>query len=328
MICALLIFDGSKFAQPLSRISPWLDMLTRPLAEVVARPRSADAIAGSSRPTPRSTVCRGTTTSRTSMSAATRATSRSRWPTTCRTWISRSSSAAGVDRGRRRRRQAAADLAFRAGRHRRATRTAERSRSLLDVDPESGAADGGDLESAADRQTSRGVLERARARQRRDVALRRSEVGSRGSDPQRSQNSSRYQSQRTVGPSSSKPRPSSRSAGTPKRSRPMPTWRCGTTAPSSSTAARAGSGERCSTTTTAVATTSTSRRSSNPTSRPGSTTELDRAYTPRQPTRSRATTGMMRVVFCSYSSKPGYRSACSANSRSRSAPLSTVAFTS
>src|SRR5712672_1576937 len=36
MICALLIFQSTAFARPLSRISPWLDMRTRPRGEVVA----------------------------------------------------------------------------------------------------------------------------------------------------------------------------------------------------------------------------------------------------------------------------------------------------
>lgn len=36
MICALLIFQTTTFDRPLSRISPWFDMLTRPRGEVVA----------------------------------------------------------------------------------------------------------------------------------------------------------------------------------------------------------------------------------------------------------------------------------------------------
>ncbi len=36
MLCALLIFDSTTFDRPLARISPWLDMLTRPLGDVVA----------------------------------------------------------------------------------------------------------------------------------------------------------------------------------------------------------------------------------------------------------------------------------------------------
>jgi hypothetical protein len=36
MICALLIFQTTTFEQPLSKISPWIDMLTRPRDEVVA----------------------------------------------------------------------------------------------------------------------------------------------------------------------------------------------------------------------------------------------------------------------------------------------------
>jgi aryl sulfotransferase len=36
MLCALLIFDGSAFPAPLDQVSPWLDMCTRPLAEVTA----------------------------------------------------------------------------------------------------------------------------------------------------------------------------------------------------------------------------------------------------------------------------------------------------
>ncbi len=36
MICALLIFQTTTFDRPLSRISPWLDMLTRPRDDVVA----------------------------------------------------------------------------------------------------------------------------------------------------------------------------------------------------------------------------------------------------------------------------------------------------
>ena len=36
MLCALLIFDGPDFPAPLDEVSPWLDMCTRPLAEVTA----------------------------------------------------------------------------------------------------------------------------------------------------------------------------------------------------------------------------------------------------------------------------------------------------
>jgi hypothetical protein len=36
MLCALLIFDGPAFPAPLDEVSPWLDMCTRPLAEVTA----------------------------------------------------------------------------------------------------------------------------------------------------------------------------------------------------------------------------------------------------------------------------------------------------
>src|SRR5215210_6056554 len=36
MLCALLIFDGAAFPAPLGEVSPWLDMCTRPLAEVTA----------------------------------------------------------------------------------------------------------------------------------------------------------------------------------------------------------------------------------------------------------------------------------------------------
>jgi hypothetical protein len=36
MLCALLIFDGPEFPAPLGDLSPWLDMCTRPLAEVTA----------------------------------------------------------------------------------------------------------------------------------------------------------------------------------------------------------------------------------------------------------------------------------------------------
>jgi hypothetical protein len=36
MLCALLIFDGPAFPAPLDQVSPWLDMCTRPLAEVTA----------------------------------------------------------------------------------------------------------------------------------------------------------------------------------------------------------------------------------------------------------------------------------------------------
>jgi hypothetical protein len=36
MLCALLIFDGPAFPAPLEKVSPWLDMCTRPLAEVTA----------------------------------------------------------------------------------------------------------------------------------------------------------------------------------------------------------------------------------------------------------------------------------------------------
>ena len=36
MLCALLIFDGPAFPAPLEQVSPWLDMCTRPLAEVTA----------------------------------------------------------------------------------------------------------------------------------------------------------------------------------------------------------------------------------------------------------------------------------------------------
>ncbi len=36
MLCALLIFDGPAFPAPLAELSPWLDLCTRPLAEVTA----------------------------------------------------------------------------------------------------------------------------------------------------------------------------------------------------------------------------------------------------------------------------------------------------
>lgn len=36
MLCALLLFDTTEFDRPLARISPWLDMQTRPLASVTA----------------------------------------------------------------------------------------------------------------------------------------------------------------------------------------------------------------------------------------------------------------------------------------------------
>jgi hypothetical protein len=36
MLCALLIFDGPDFPAPLGKVSPWLDMCHRPLAEVTA----------------------------------------------------------------------------------------------------------------------------------------------------------------------------------------------------------------------------------------------------------------------------------------------------
>jgi hypothetical protein len=36
MLCALLIFDGPEFPAPLAELSPWLDLCTRPLAEVTA----------------------------------------------------------------------------------------------------------------------------------------------------------------------------------------------------------------------------------------------------------------------------------------------------
>src|SRR5689334_24191330 len=36
MLCALLIFDGPDFPAPLDQLSPWLDMSTRPLAQVMA----------------------------------------------------------------------------------------------------------------------------------------------------------------------------------------------------------------------------------------------------------------------------------------------------
>jgi hypothetical protein len=36
MLCALLIFDGPAFPAALDEVSPWLDMCTRPLAEVTA----------------------------------------------------------------------------------------------------------------------------------------------------------------------------------------------------------------------------------------------------------------------------------------------------
>jgi hypothetical protein len=36
MLCALLVFDGPKFPAPLDLLSPWVDMLTRPIHEVRA----------------------------------------------------------------------------------------------------------------------------------------------------------------------------------------------------------------------------------------------------------------------------------------------------
>jgi hypothetical protein len=36
VLCALLIFDGPEFPQPINRLSPWLDQCTRPISEVHA----------------------------------------------------------------------------------------------------------------------------------------------------------------------------------------------------------------------------------------------------------------------------------------------------
>src|SRR6187455_1231536 len=36
MLCALLVFDGPELPRPLGELSPWLDMLTRPIEDVVA----------------------------------------------------------------------------------------------------------------------------------------------------------------------------------------------------------------------------------------------------------------------------------------------------
>lgn len=36
MLCALLVFDGPEFPAPLEQLSPWIDMLTRPVDEVHA----------------------------------------------------------------------------------------------------------------------------------------------------------------------------------------------------------------------------------------------------------------------------------------------------
>ena len=36
MLCALLVFDGPELPRPLGELSPWLDMLTRPIDDVVA----------------------------------------------------------------------------------------------------------------------------------------------------------------------------------------------------------------------------------------------------------------------------------------------------
>ena len=36
MLCALLVFDGAKFPQPLEQLSPWVDMLNTPIDEVAA----------------------------------------------------------------------------------------------------------------------------------------------------------------------------------------------------------------------------------------------------------------------------------------------------
>src|SRR5262245_23954231 len=36
MLCALLIFDGDRFPEPLEQLSPWVDMCNRPIAEVRA----------------------------------------------------------------------------------------------------------------------------------------------------------------------------------------------------------------------------------------------------------------------------------------------------
>jgi aryl sulfotransferase len=38
MLCALLLFDGPAFPEPLERLSPWLDMCNRPIDEVRGRP--------------------------------------------------------------------------------------------------------------------------------------------------------------------------------------------------------------------------------------------------------------------------------------------------
>lgn len=36
MLCALLVFEGPEFPQPLEQLSPWVDMLNKPIAEVAA----------------------------------------------------------------------------------------------------------------------------------------------------------------------------------------------------------------------------------------------------------------------------------------------------
>jgi hypothetical protein len=42
MLCALLVFDGADLPRPLGELSPWLDMLTRPIDDVVAMYESQD----------------------------------------------------------------------------------------------------------------------------------------------------------------------------------------------------------------------------------------------------------------------------------------------
>ena len=36
MLCALLVFDGPEFPQPLEQLSPWIDMLNKPIEDVAA----------------------------------------------------------------------------------------------------------------------------------------------------------------------------------------------------------------------------------------------------------------------------------------------------
>ncbi|HSQ01336.1 MAG TPA: sulfotransferase domain-containing protein [Candidatus Dormibacteraeota bacterium] len=89
MLCAPLIFDGPDFPAPLDRISPWMDMCNRSIADVWRTLAAQTHRRFIKTHTPLDGPCRGVPTSPTWWSAEIRATSRSRTSTTPPIWTSK-----------------------------------------------------------------------------------------------------------------------------------------------------------------------------------------------------------------------------------------------